>query len=54
MGNIVIYWVKVGDLSLKVQADPYFEVKRQEDKIFLSIKGDRINVIEVPIEVSKK
>lgn len=54
LGNIVIYWVKVGDLSLKVQADPYFEVKRQEDKIFLSIKGDRINVIEVPIEVSKK
>ena len=48
LGNIVIYWVKVGDLTFKVQASPYFEVERQKDKIYLSLPDDRIKVIAVP------
>lgn len=47
LGNVIIYWVKIGDMTLRVQANPYFEVERKKDKVFLSLREDRIKVIEV-------
>ncbi|MEW6409852.1 MAG: ABC transporter ATP-binding protein [Nitrospirota bacterium] len=47
LGNVINYWVKVGDLTLRVQANPYFEVERKKDRIFLSLREDRIKMIEV-------
>lgn len=47
LGNVIIYWVKVGDQTFRVQANPYFEVERKRDKVFLSLREDRIKVIEV-------
>ena len=48
LGNIVMYWVEVAGNTLRVQGHPYFEIDRQGDDIFLSIRHDQIKLIKEP------
>jgi iron(III) transport system ATP-binding protein len=46
LGNIVLYWVEMGKNTLKVQGHPYFEMERNSEDIYLSVRHNQIKLID--------
>jgi len=46
LGNVVNYRMRVGEWTLQVQAEPHVELQRSDTSIFLSMREERIRVLQ--------